>query len=173
MLEKVHIDYRKWPDRKHWQYAVERLGEDEHGQWFWAPAGNRLQRGDEPPKPAKQLYVLLVTPDGWWSPLWNDADDIEVYVDIATPAQWNGETVTMIDLDLDVVRFRDGRVLIDDEDEFLEHQVAYGYPPDLIEKARAVTNEIEAMVTARVEPFGAVGEAWLARALAIDAERSA
>lgn len=171
MLEKVHIDYRKWPDRKHWQYAVERLGEDEHGQWFWAPAGNRLQRGDEPPRPSKRLYVLLVTPEAWWCPLFNESDEREIYVDIATPPTWNGNTVTMVDLDLDVLRFRDGRVAIDDEDEFLEHQVAYGYPPDLIEKTKAATAEVEAMLTERVEPFDEVGAAWLAKARAIDAAR--
>ena len=33
----------------------------------------------------------------------------------------------MVDLDLDVIRMRDGGIL-DDEDEFAEHQVRYGYP---------------------------------------------
>lgn len=171
MSAAVHIDFRKWPDRKHWQYTMERLGEDEHGLWLWAPAGIRLQRGDEPPKPSKRLYVKLVAPDVWWCPLWNEGDEREIYVDIATPAKWNGATVTMIDLDLDVVRYRDGRTEIYDEDEFLEHQVRYGYPPDLIEKALAVTTEIEAALAGRVEPFGAVGDAWLERALALEAER--
>ncbi|WP_180935649.1 DUF402 domain-containing protein [Nocardioides ungokensis] len=33
-----------------------------------------------------------------------------------------------VDLDLDVVRGRTGRVWIDDEDEFAEHRVRFGYP---------------------------------------------
>ena len=36
----------------------------------------------------------------------------------------------MVDLDLDVIRMRDGRIILDDEDEFEEHQVRYAYPPD-------------------------------------------
>lgn len=171
MPETVHIDFRKWPDEKHWHFDMERLGEDEHGRWFWSPAGIRLQRGDEPPQPAKRLYVKLVTPDAWWSALWNEHDDREIYVDIATPAKWNGSTVTMVDLDLDVVRYRDGRTEVYDEDEFLEHQVRYGYPPDLVAKASAVTAEIERALAERREPFGRVGEAWLERAVALDAER--
>ena len=38
----------------------------------------------------------------------------------------------MIDLDLDVVRFRDGRVEVLDEDEFGQHQATLGYPPHMI-----------------------------------------
>lgn len=171
MAEQVHIDFRKWPDRKHWQYTMERLGEDEHGLWLWAPAGIRLQRGDEPPKPSKRLYVKVVQPDAWWCPIWNEADEREIYVDIATPAEWSGNTVTMIDLDLDVIRYRDGRVAVDDEDEFEQHRVTYGYPADLVAKARAVTVDIERALAARAEPFGAVGDRWLHRARALDAER--
>jgi predicted RNA-binding protein associated with RNAse of E/G family len=171
MLQSVHVDYRKWPDRKHWHYTMERLGQDEHGLWLWAPPGTRLQRGDEPPKPSKRLHVKLVPPDAWWCPIWNEADEREIYVDIITPAKWNGPTVTMIDLDLDVVRYRDGRTEVYDEDEFLDHQVRYGYPADLIAKATAVTAEIEAALAGRTEPFDKVGEAWLRWALALDSER--
>ena len=161
MPERVHIDFRKWPDKKHWQYTMERLGEDEHGLWLWAPAGIRLQRGNEPPKPSKRLYVKLVTPDAWWCPLWNEGDDREIYVDIATPAKWSGTTVTMIDLDLDVVRYRDGRTEVYDEDEFLEHQVALSYPPYVVDRARATTALLALAVAERREPFGEVGIRWL------------
>ena len=45
--------------------------------------------------------------------------------------------VTMVDLDLDVVRLRaDQRVLIVDEDEFAEHQVRYSYPAEVITAGR-------------------------------------
>ena len=48
-----------------------------------------------------------------------------------------GETeFTMIDLDLDVVKKRDGTVYVDDEDEFAEHQVQFGYPRSTIEAAQ-------------------------------------
>lgn len=171
MADDVHIDFRKWGDRKHWRFTMHRLGEDEHGLWLWSPAGIRLQRGEEPPKPSKRLYVKLVTVDTWWSALWNEGDEREIYVDIATPAVWNDATVTMTDLDLDVVRYRDGRTEVYDEDEFLEHQVRYGYPPDVVAKAREVTADVERALAERREPFGAVGDAWLERAVARDAER--
>ena len=68
----------------------------------------------------------------------------------------------MVDLDLDVVRLRpDSRVVVDDQDEFAEHQVRYGYPPDVISQAEQAAAALVAMVSARVEPFGTVSEAWL------------
>jgi protein associated with RNAse G/E len=77
---------------------------------------------------------------------------------------WDGDTVEMIDLDLDVVRWRaDGSAGILDEDEFLEHQETYGYPQHIIDKARATTASLLLAVEARVEPFGDVGPAWLQR----------
>ena len=52
----------------------------------------------------------------------------ELYVDITTPPVWDGDHVTAVDLDLDVIRRFDGSWYVDDEDEFAEHQVGYGYP---------------------------------------------
>lgn len=169
MAATVHVDFRKWGDRKHWQFDMRRLGEDEHGVWLWSPPGTRLQRGDEPPKRSKRLFLKLVTPDAWWSPLWNEQDEREIYVDVATPAVWDGDVVTMTDLDLDVLRYRDGRVVVEDEDEFEAHRALYAYPPDVVQRARATTAEVVRLLTERQEPFGRVGEAWLARARAAHA----
>ena len=41
-----------------------------------------------------------------------------------------------IDLDLDVLRVPSGRVWVDDEDEFAEHRLSFGYPPELVTPAR-------------------------------------
>jgi protein associated with RNAse G/E len=68
----------------------------------------------------------------------------------------------MIDLDLDVVRLRrDGRVFVDDEDEFAEHQVRYGYPPEVVNKAEQAAASLLAAVSAGLEPFGTAAERWL------------
>ena len=140
MSSAVHVDFRKWPDSLHWQFTMSHLGEDEHGTWLWGPVGMEIRRGHEPHRATTRLTVKLVTPDAWWTAIWNDSDDdIQLYVDIATPAEWQPGRVRMIDLDLDVVRFRDGRVEVLDEDEFAEHQVTLGYPPHIIDRARATT----------------------------------
>lgn len=168
MGSAVHIDFRKWPDRLHWQFAMQRLGEDEHGTWLWAPSGTMARRGDEPPKQFRSLAVKLVTRRRWWTAIWNDDREDELYVDIATPAQWSGDRVTLIDLDLDIVRWRHGGVEVLDEDEFAEHQVAYGYPDHVVDRARSATAQVFLDVEGRKEPFGNVAHPWLQAARRLD-----
>lgn len=81
--------------------------------------------------------------------------DFELYVDIVTPPTFAETTITMVDLDLDVVRWPDGRAELIDEDEFDEHQIRYGYPQDVIDHAVATAAEVLEAVTRRAPPFGA------------------
>ena len=67
----------------------------------------------------------------------------------------------MVDLDLDVIRLRDGTVLLDDEDEFAEHRVLYGYPEDVVERALATSRDLLESVRERRPPFGPIPEKWL------------
>ena len=89
-----------------------------------------------------------------------------VYVDVTTDVRREADVIHAVDLDLDVVRLSDGRVLVLDEDEFAEHQVRYGYPPDVVTRARATADDLVAALTAGVEPFGDVGAARLATFMA-------
>lgn len=54
------MDARKWPDSLHWQYSMERLGDDEPGVWPHVPAATIAQRGVEPPRPVGTGFVVLV-----------------------------------------------------------------------------------------------------------------
>ena len=158
----VHVDYRKWGDRAHWQYPMRVLGHDGHGTWLWAPRGTPLRRGHDPQPDAPHGFVQVVTDGQWWSAIWNGGGRHEIYVDIATPASWDATTVSMIDLDLDVSRDREtGTVSVLDEDEFIEHQRRYRYPPDIVDRARTTTARIAVDVEQRREPFGEAGRRWL------------
>ncbi len=165
MSQTVGIRFTKWGDEPHWSFDMFRLGEDEHGVWLWAPAGTALQRGDDEPTTFRNLAVKVIT-DGWWTAIFNDGADrtYDLYVDIATPAHWEGDTVHLVDLDLDVARRKNGGVEIHDEDEFELHRVRYGYPDHIIDKARTETARIAAAVERRDEPFGEVFGAWLEEA---------
>ena len=68
-----------------------------------------------------------------------------------------------MDLDLDVVRWPDGRVELVDEDEFLEHQTVLGYPAWMIDSARTAAARAVLAAERRVEPFGSAGKGWLER----------
>jgi len=160
----VRLVFTKYDGSLHWHQTLLYLGEDEHGIWLGARSGSTAQRGSEPPIRYEAPSVQLIVAGQWWTAVFNDPPaGAEVYCDISTPAQWRGPgEVTMIDLDLDVVRVRaDQRVFVDDEDEFAVHQVRYGYSPEVISQAEETSAWLMAAVSAGVEPFGSAAEAWL------------
>jgi hypothetical protein len=159
----------KWGDRPHWQFDAVYLGEDEHGTWLGFPRGRLMVRpGAEYVAPTDQLG--LVPPDsspdaerGWFSTFHGVGGDLVVYVDVVAPPTWSGSTIAAVDLDLDVVRERDGRTWVDDEDEFAEHRIEYGYPDELVAAAAASCDRVHAAVAARTAPYDGVAARWLTR----------
>lgn len=160
----VRVVYTKYDGSLHWHHVMRYLGADEHGSWLGAPTGSVMQRGDEPPIVIEAPFVQLI-PDGvWWTATFRaEPSYAEIYCDVGTPPRWPDPVeVTMVDLDLDVLRIRaDQRVIVVDEDEFAVHQARYGYPADVIGEAeRAVAWLLDA-IRAKAEPFGAAYRAWL------------
>ena len=162
-MSLVHVDMRKWPDELHWQFDARLLGEDEYGIWLHASSDTIVKRGSEPSRPLGVGFVGLVPRDKWWIvEFYPHHPWHSVYVNIGTPPVWDGDRVTQIDLDLDVVRKTDGAVEVLDEDEFAEHQIQYSYPPHIIAAARAATDVAVASVLGREEPFGSAADSWIA-----------
>lgn len=161
---RVTVDFRKWMTRPHWRFDMYHLADDPWGTWLWTPPGSTARRASEPARTFDHLNVKLVSPDSWWTAIWNDSGHFDLYVDIIAPAAWSGNRVTMIDLDLDIIRRADGTVLIEDEDEFANHQTAFGYPEEVIAKARRVTNELRDSIAVGAEPFSEVGAGRMAEA---------
>lgn len=189
---RVRVEMSKWGDRPHWQFAAVLLGEDEHGTWLGTPAGTHHHR------PGLEFHsdvdtVTVVPRDDWYAAtLHAPGTWCDLYVDMTTPAQWDGEVLRMVDLDLDVIRLSDpiptaalaqasqsgrapGEVFVDDEDEFAEHQVAYGYPPEVVEAARSACDRVLADARARRAPYDGSHRRWLdaLTRLASDAARRA
>lgn len=166
----MRVVFRKWGDLPHWEYDALRLGDDEHGTWLGATAGTLLARpGASFSSP--QHFVSLV-PHGqpfvatFYAPVavTGEASVVDVYVDITTVPQWSDDRVCMVDLDLDVVRARSGRVWIDDEDEFADHRVRFGYPADVVRLAARTCDRVHAAVTTGEPPYdGVVAARWLSR----------
>ena len=140
---------------------MRRLGRDDHGIWLGASPGAYVAKGDDPPITIEHPFCQLIPAGEWWTAIWNAGGPIELYVDIITPPTWDGGRVWMVDLDLDVVRFADGRVEVLDEDEFAEHLPLY--PPRLIEKARTTAARLVVDLENRREPFGQDALPWLER----------
>ncbi len=154
--------FRKWDGSLHWHFCMEHLGEDEHGVWLGGPPGTALQRGAEPLTVMQNPFALLAPAVGSWVASWNAGGNVEIYVDVTSVLEWEDGTLTTVDLDLDVVRHRDGTTALLDGDEFADHQVRFAYPRAVIEAAERTAAWLMEAVAARTEPFDRVGPRWLA-----------
>lgn len=159
----VEVRYRKHPATVHWQHRMVRIGEDEWGTWLGTGAGREVRKGDVDWRDVGRDFVQLVAPGAWWTAMFNEEGfPIQVYVDVVTPPVWEGDhLVTMVDLDLDVVRTTDGLVHVVDEDEFALHQRLLAYPAAWVERAPEVAAEVAAMLTGDEPALVAAGARWL------------
>ncbi len=166
----VRVCFRKWGDRAHWEYDAHIIGEDQHGTWLGAAAGTPLSRPGAAfvaPSP----FVSLTPPAGGYVATFYGKhhesgrhDPVELYVDITTVPEWTEGAVTMVDLDLDVVRGRSGRVWVDDEDEFADHRIRFGYPDDVVAHAIQWCDRVQREVSEDAGPFTReLGRDWLRR----------
>ncbi|WP_235029845.1 DUF402 domain-containing protein [Nonomuraea solani] len=154
--------YRKYGGALHWNHPGRLLGEDEHGVWAEVPGGTVAYKGNGPPVTWDSPAIMLFPRDAWWTASFNTPPHkSEIYVDVTTVPEWKDGEVTMLDLDLDVIRMRDGRLILDDEDEFAEHQLLLNYPPDLITQAEETARWLLEAVGARKGPFGGAHSEWL------------
>ncbi|RAG85637.1 DUF402 domain-containing protein [Streptacidiphilus pinicola] len=164
---EVRVVVRKFDGSRHWHHTMLRLGEDEYGVWLGAPVGTVYGKGEDPAVyVSRERRVMLFPRDTWWTAMFQEAPArLDVYCDVTTPPEWvhPGE-VTTVDLDLDVCRTRaDASVQVVDEDEFAEHQVRYGYPPQVIGQAEGAAEWLSAALRDGVEPFGSRYRTWLAQ----------
>ena len=156
----------KWGRRPHWEFDGLFLGGDGHGHWVGFREGTRFSRPGAT-FVAEHDHVTLVPEHGsflaTFFPDQPSRHGFRVYVDVTDRPRWEGTTLHAVDLDLDVVRLDDGTVFVDDEDEFAEHRVDLGYPPEVVAGAEATCAAVLAGVRRGAAPFDATTPAsWLA-----------
>ncbi|MEP9361995.1 DUF402 domain-containing protein [Nocardioides sp. CN2-186] len=164
--DDVRLMMTKWGDQPHWELDATYLGSDEHGDWVGAPAGTLNARpGARFISEVDAVTLVPRAPElAWCLPTFHVPGIwCAIYVDITTPATWDGRLLRAVDLDLDVIRGDTGRVWVDDEDEFADHRVRYGYPDDVVREALAASARVFADVEAGTAPFGGAAESWLTR----------
>lgn len=168
-MEKVRTLFCKYDGTPHRQMDVFVLGHDTHGLWVGSVPGDKARRGDGKWVAVDHTRVRLFPRDQWWSALFNDhPHETEIYCDIATPATFADNTVTSVDLDLDIRRMRDGSVRVMDEHEFEAHQVKYNYPSHIVDTARQACAWVTSNITS-AEPFTTAYKPYLAKARALTA----
>ncbi|GAB3772033.1 hypothetical protein FB382_003006 [Nocardioides ginsengisegetis] len=165
--DAVRFVMTKWGDRAHWEFDGVLLGSDHHGDWVGIPGGTFMSRpGAEYVAQVDQVGLVpaRTLPEesrGWLATFHARGGPVRVYVDMTTPPVWDGPVLRAVDLDLDVVCGPTGRVWVDDEDEFAEHRVAFGYPDEVARLAMTSCDRVQAAVTAGEAPYDGTAAAWL------------
>ncbi|WP_229072299.1 DUF402 domain-containing protein [Actinoplanes sp. DH11] len=165
-MDAVELVLRKYDGRPHRRVTGHLLGTDKFGTWIGTPRGTLVtySYGWRRRERTREDSVRLIPATGWWMAMFSAAPArAEIYCDVTTPAEQTGPAqFTVIDLDIDVLRMRpDGRVLIDDEDEFTHNRTRFAYPPDVVEQALAATAELSSGLATNTEPFATHYQTWL------------
>lgn len=112
------------------------VANDEHGVWLYTPGGS-LYRGTTEtgevvvchagwPDPPGAPVIHLIPTAGWWFARWQDVPTgAHLAIDICAPSEFCDGVWSYDDLELDVLKCRDGAWRLDDQDEF-DHEFALG-----------------------------------------------
>jgi protein associated with RNAse G/E len=159
---RIHVASTKFDGSLHQEYVAHLLdgGDGDEPLRLYVPAGTefRSYRGEFV---VRHAYTHLFWPDAprWWNvehfhtPVTlAHRPSMLTYANVASPAEFDGDTVRWIDLDLDVVVSEAGVRLID-EAEFEEHRERYGYPDDLVTHAREAAAMLLALAERGQHPF--------------------
>lgn len=145
----------KYDGSHHYRYLMEVVAVEPDRLLAFSPAGTPMDsyRGRFPARD-HVLNVHLRDRD-WnltvhWQADWAPRSH---YVNIALPSTWDDGTLRFVDLDLDVIWRADGLLVLDDEDEFDEHRVRWGYPQEVVDRCWAAVAEVKALIEKRAAPF--------------------
>ena len=159
---RIWVERRKWRDIPHYGHQGWLLGEDEHGVWIELREGVPVYRGDDVLFLAPHRGLMLAPRASAWL-VWfpSDTAKFSLYVDIVCEMTHEPDSISMIDLDLDVIRYRDGRAVLVDEDEFELHQRELGYPDEVVAAAERAAHQVLEEVQVDAPPFdGAAAARW-------------
>jgi uncharacterized protein len=155
--EPVSYRMRKWDGSPHRQTMMVYVGSDEFGRWLSIPTSLVEVRQSGSTSISRAAHVMLLPHRGCFLAHFNAPPSRNaIYADVTTAAEFgldgDGWVITVVDMDLDVVRRADGRTWIEDEDEFAEHTVSYGYPADVVARTRATADALLTVVREELEP---------------------
>lgn len=148
------------------------IAEDTHGLWLFSPKGticrgqtrsetieNEVGRGN---RPEAVPVMHLIPREGWWMAAWCS---LGLNVEICTPPALIDNEWQFVDLELDPRMLPDGRIEIEDEDEFEAARLDGQIPEEEATEARKASDHVTRAMRNSIEPFGQVGWTRLEEAI--------
>lgn len=150
------------------RWSAYELGRDGFGLWLFTPPGSlfRSEVGGtvaecevgQGARPSGLAVLHLIPLSGWWMAQWTaEGAGGFISVEVCTPPTLLGGEWQFEDLELDLYRGADSRVIVEDEDEFAAAPAAGSITPKEAAAARRAADEVEGWLAGSVEPFGQVG----------------
>lgn len=166
----------KRPDKMaRWPAYV--VNEDRFGVWLFSPKGTifRGQSGEtigecevgQGSLPEGLPVIHLMPKSLWWAASWCWEHETQISVDICTPSVLSDGEWTYTDLELDPLMWADGRISVDDEDEFATACEAGLISDEEAKIAQSTTVEVVRCMQDGAEPFGHLGWERLGEALSL------
>ncbi len=145
-------------DRRHYiEWESRLVREDALGVVTFAPLGTELVHHTRGFRLTQDHHCLSLFPrDFWWNAMLDfDAAGrfLAAYCNVCLPYGRDGRVVRWIDLDLDVLRYRDRPAELLDEDEFAAHAQQYRYPAATIAGARTAAADLLDRASRGAIPF--------------------
>ncbi|MFN8493315.1 MAG: DUF402 domain-containing protein [Caldilineaceae bacterium] len=163
--QQIEVRSFKWPRRPTSVTIARLLGEDNFGRWLGVARGDLWWAADRFQSGVfVESFVKLVPNNTFWTACFHPVDPV-VDVDIVLPVHWAGDVLEEIDLELDILRFTDGRVHVRDQDKFEQVRTMWAMPMEMVAQATATGEWARTQVEQGSEPFGTVGKQWLSRFL--------
>jgi hypothetical protein len=134
------------------------LHDDGELMWFETRVGDELHhitRGWI--KPMERPADMIFWRERWYNVYLNyEADHAtlrNVYCNVGLPPIITAQTISYVDLDLDVRFFPDGTYEVLDEDEFIEHTARYNYPEHIQQESWKAVEDLLTLWRNRIPPL--------------------
>lgn len=83
----------------------------------------------------------------------HDNGELDYYCNICMPAKFKQGNICFIDLDIDLIKNKQGDWTVVDEDEFEVNSIKMGYPKDIIENSKKSLNNLIFKIKQEEHPF--------------------
>lgn len=170
----VILQRYKYGGVPHYRHEGIVLGADSVGTWVAIPPQPLMRDGAFVLDITWWTLQLVPRRDPWcWAAFFQDrVGNYDIYVDICTGCKWTGSHVSMVDLDLDVVRLRhDGSVAVIDHDDLERHTMLLGDPAELVERTHEAAERVRQAIVAGERPFAGSSELWMSELESVHSDR--
>ncbi|MFF2482077.1 DUF402 domain-containing protein [Paenibacillus sp. NPDC058071] len=153
--QQMRIQSLKYGNHLHYEWDTTLLEKTDEHIFVLGHRGRKLKHYTKGKVFTMENWTIEFFPFDAWFTVSADIIDGKVtqyYCNICQPAKLNENTVTFVDLDIDLI-YTNGRWNVVDEDEFAANAVKFSYPPDLVRRVIQEQKSLEERIEQGRFPF--------------------